>query len=98
FSGPLDPTSVNEEGAFACKIWGLKRSANYGSEHVNEHRLEVRRGTLDPDGPTLRLEIPEIGPTWGMEIRYSLRSSDGRKVQGMIHNTIHTLGSETDGG
>jgi hypothetical protein len=46
---------------------------------------------LSPDGKTLRLDIPEIAPTWGMEILYRVPAADGRVISGKIHNTIHHL-------
>ena len=38
------------------------------------------------------LTMPEIRPTWGMEITYRLKGSRGEPCQGTIHNTIHHLG------
>jgi hypothetical protein len=37
------------------------------------------------------LKIPDLKPTWCMEINYALRSDNGKPVQGVIHNTIHVL-------
>lgn len=92
FSGKLDPDSVKNLDNYAVKVWSLKRTANYGSKHYDEHGLSVTSATLSKNGKTLFLEIPEIGPTWSMEIRYALRSASGRKVDGVVHNTIHALG------
>jgi hypothetical protein len=50
------------------------------------------QATLDADGRTLHLEIPDLAPTMGIEIRYDLKSRDGGDVQGMIHSTIHQMG------
>ena len=47
---------------------------------------------VSADGKTVTLEISDMRPTWCMEIRYSLRGSDGAAVQGVVHNTIHRLG------
>jgi hypothetical protein len=92
FSGPLDATVTREVDRYSVKVWSLKRTANYGSQHYDEHFLEVAAARLASDGRTLLLEIPEIAPTWCMEIKYSLLSSDGSPVEGVIHNTIHALG------
>jgi putative heme-binding domain-containing protein len=91
FSDDLDPDSLRDEGSWAVKVWGLKRSANYGSEHVNEHRLDVTGATLEADGRTVRLDLDRFEPTWGMEVRYSLRSKTGSPVRGVLHNTVHRL-------
>ncbi len=39
----------------------------------------------------MRLDLPDLAPTWGMEIKYRLKGADGRAVTGVIHNTIHAL-------
>ena len=39
----------------------------------------------------MRLDIPDLAPTWGMEIKYRVKGTDGRAIAGVIHNTIHTM-------
>ena len=53
---------------------------------------QVASATVASDDKTLFLELPEISPTWCMEVKYSLLSSEGKPVEGVIHNTIHALG------
>ncbi|MCH7728581.1 MAG: heme-binding protein, partial [Planctomycetes bacterium] len=91
FSGKLDPASVENVDNFTVKTWSLKRTASYGSKHYDERRLKIARASLASDGRTVHLKIPEIQPTWCMEIRYSMKSSDGQTVTGTVHNTIHNL-------
>jgi putative heme-binding domain-containing protein len=90
FTDPLDPKTVDAK-SFAIKVWGLKRSQNYGSKHIDEKPLVVAKATLSTDGKTVRLDLPDLAPTWGMEIKYRLTGPDGRSVTGVIHNTIHEL-------
>jgi putative heme-binding domain-containing protein len=92
FAAPLERASATDAGRYAVKIWGLKRTANYGSDHYNEHSLAVKAASLSDDGKTVQLEIPEIGPTWCMEIKYSLRGANGEPVNGVLHNTVHRVG------
>jgi hypothetical protein len=92
FSGELDRTAAENPANFAVKTWGLKRTAEYGSDHYNEVNLEVTGADLSADGRTVLVRIPEIKPTWCMEIRYRLRSTDGQPVNSMIHHTVHSLG------
>ena len=92
FSGTLDAAAAKELERYSVKVWSLKRTANYGSKHYDERFLKVAAATVSSDGQTLLLDIPEIAPTWCMEIKYSLLSSDGTPVTGVIHNTIHALG------
>jgi putative heme-binding domain-containing protein len=90
FTDTLEPKSVDAK-SFALKVWGLKRSQNYGSKHIDEKSLAVAKATLSTDGKRVRLDLPDLAPTWGMEIKYRLTGSDGRPVTGIIHNTIHEL-------
>jgi hypothetical protein len=90
FTDTLDPKSVDAK-SFAIKVWGLKRSQNYGSKHIDEKPLAVAKATLSTDCKTVRLDLPDLAPTWGMEIKYRLTGTDGRSVIGVIHNTIHEL-------
>ena len=90
FSDPVDPRSVSADKA-QVRVWGLKRSANYGSPHVNEHPLAVKEATVGADGRTVRLRVEGMAPTWGMEIAYSFAGTDGKPVAGRIHNTVHAL-------
>jgi hypothetical protein len=91
FTDAIDPMALEAKN-FDVKLWGLIRSRNYGSKHVDEKPLAVAKATLGPDGKTVRLEIPDLAPTWCMEIQFRLKGTDGRAVRGVIHNTIHALG------
>ncbi|MGL6074233.1 MAG: DUF6797 domain-containing protein [Fimbriiglobus sp.] len=88
---PIDPKSADAK-SFDIKAWGLKRTKNYGSKHIDEHPLTVSKVTVSADGKTITLEIPDLKPTWCMEIKYRFRAADGRPITGTIHNSIHELG------
>jgi hypothetical protein len=90
FTDPLDPKAVEAKN-FDVKVWGLTRSKNYGSKHVGEKPLAVGKAVLADDGKTVRLDLPDLAPTWCMEIKYRLKGTDGRSVTGVIHNTVHAL-------
>jgi hypothetical protein len=51
----------------------------------------VTGATLENDGRTVRLDLDGLQPTWGMEVRYNLRSPTGAPVRGVLHNTVHRL-------
>jgi len=91
FSGELDPASVSDVRNYAVKVWALKRTKNYGSKHYNEHPLKVTAARLADDRRTVSLTMPDIGPTWCMEIRYAVQAASGERVSGAINNTIHRL-------
>jgi hypothetical protein len=91
FTDKLDAASVGLVQNYGVKTWSLRRTANYGSDHYDEKQLEVTGATLSEDGKTVFLEIPQIHPTWCMEISYSLSGATGEAVRGLIHNTVHRL-------
>jgi len=94
FSDPLDKAFVEQQAEYAVEIWDLKRTRNYGSKHYNQQPLDVTSATLSDDGRTLYLEIDDLRPTWGMEIRCELKGlGDKEPVTRVIHNSIHHLGS-----
>ncbi len=92
FSDPVDPATASDPARYAVKAWDLLRSANYGSSHRNERPLPVVRATVDAGGRTVRLEIPSLAPTRGMEIKARLRSADGQEFERVMHHSIHRLG------
>ncbi|MDA1049763.1 MAG: c-type cytochrome [Planctomycetota bacterium] len=92
FSDRLDPAIAADTSNYAVKVWSLKRSADYGSKHFNEHEVSVSEATPSADGKGVFLSIPDLAPTWCMEIKYSLKGQQGQPIEGSIHNTIHFLG------
>jgi hypothetical protein len=91
FTDPLERASVADVSHYSVKVWSLKRTVNYGSDHYDERPLRVASASLSPDGRTLFLEIPDIRPSWCMEIKYRIKGAEGKPVEGVIHNTIHHL-------
>jgi len=88
FSDPLDRASVDDPRNFRVKIWSLRRTENYGSKHYDEHPLTVSAAKLADDERTVQLMIPELEPTWGMEIQCELQGKDGTQFKRVIHNSI----------
>ncbi|MCH2202776.1 MAG: c-type cytochrome [Fuerstiella sp.] len=91
FTDALHVTAAESPENYRIKVWSLRRTANYGSEHYDEHPLEIRSAALSGDGRTVRLSVPEIAPTWCMEIRCQVKTPDGGTEERVIHNTIHRL-------
>jgi putative heme-binding domain-containing protein len=92
FTDALDAKTAADAKSYEVKVWGLKRTRDYGSKHFDERVREVTKATVTSDGKTVRLEIADLAPTWGMEIKYRVKGADGRAVTGTIHNTIHATG------
>lgn len=97
FSDALDPVAASDSKNYAVKVWSLKRSADYGSKHIDEHGLNVTKATLATNRKSVLLRIPNLQPTWSMEIKCDLRGADGTSFTRTIHNTIHRLGSASPG-
>jgi hypothetical protein len=91
FTEKLDKGSVSSPASYSIKTWDLKRTRGYGSRHYNEKSLKLESAKLLADNQTIELQIPDLKPTWGMEIRYELKTSDGKTIKNVIHNTIHNL-------
>ncbi len=91
FTDTIDAKNAADAKNYEIKVWGLKRSANYGSKHIDERALTVASASLLPDGKTVRLAIDGLAPTWCMSIQYRLKGADGRAITGVIHNTIHEI-------
>jgi hypothetical protein len=81
-------------GAFRFTNWSLKRSSNYGSQHLNERTLEITTATLGRDGRTVMLGIPSLQPTDCYELEMKMRSPDGTDVNRSLHGTIHRICGE----
>ncbi len=94
FTDAIDPSSAADPGHFAVKVWGLRRSRDYGSPHLNERAVPVSKATLQDDGKTVRLDFHDLAPTRGMEIAYRLKGADGRAIVGTLNNTIHAFADQ----
>lgn len=90
FASPLDKAAA-APGAFTVTVWDLRRSAEYGSKRYNTRTLRVDRVTLGADGRTARLHVPDLAPTWVVEVTYDLRAADGVAFDGVVQGTIHAL-------
>jgi cytochrome c5 len=96
FTDELDPASVNQIANYTVETWDLLRSRKYGSKHYNKKPLTVTKAELGKDKKTIKLTIPEIKPTWVMEIQYQIKDKKGKNIDGSIQNTIHTLGASSE--
>jgi hypothetical protein len=91
FSDPLDPASAGDPKNFHARIWGLRRTENYGSNHYDEHPLAIEAAQLANDQRTVELRIPALVPTWGMEVQCELQGIDGTQFKRRIHNSIYSV-------
>jgi hypothetical protein len=91
FTESLHPSAADPAN-YSLKTWSLKRSKDYGSPHINEKPLPVEGATLTEDRRTVTLKLPDLRPTWGMEIICRLKDTDSKPITRVIHNSIFALG------
>jgi hypothetical protein len=78
-------------GGVGLKVWDLMRSEEYGSAHLHERPLAVTAARLSVDRKTVTLTIPELRPTRGLELWYTVRGADGREVDGLLHGSVQQV-------
>ncbi|MCA9138170.1 MAG: c-type cytochrome [Planctomycetales bacterium] len=91
FSDPVDTNAASDPENYMIETWDLSRTANYGSDLYHEKTLEISSVTVDADGRTVHLQIPDLAPTWTVQIAYKLRDTSGKSFGRVIQGTIHEL-------
>jgi len=91
FAEPLDEDAAMNSNSYVISTWQLERTRNYGSRRLDTKTLDVDDITLSSDGRTVHLDIPDIEPTWIMQIDYNLSARNGTIFSGSIQNTIYDL-------
>ena len=91
FASPLDRAVAEDPSQYTVTIWDLKRTRNYGSDRYNTQDLPIDRVILAEDGKTINIHLPDIQPTWVMEVNYALQGADGKPFEGVVQNTIYAL-------
>lgn len=90
FTDDIDQESVVPEN-FSLSRWSIKRTKNYGSDHYDTTAMKVANAHWSAEDREVILEVPDLIPTWCMEIKCDLRSPEGEPVHRIIHHTIHIL-------
>lgn len=93
FTDPVSPDSAADPRNYLVDTWGLKRTKNYGSALYDQKSLKVDAVEVAEDGLSVTLHLPEIRPTWCMQISYKIRGVSGKVFTGTIQNTVHQLNS-----
>jgi hypothetical protein len=91
FSDPLERAAAEDPANYALTAWDLRRTENYGSDHVNQRGWDVTTAALAEDGRTLTLYVPDLAPTRGLEVRCYLKTADGRPLERKVHGTINWM-------
>ena len=83
--------SANDVSNYQVEVWDLKRTANYGSKHLNTRKWKIDSASLRSDGKVVTLSIDELEPTWGLRLNYSLTSREGEPIRGELHGSIYRV-------
>jgi cytochrome c5 len=94
YASPLEKAAAGPE-AFTVTAWDLKRTRNYGSDRLNTRELRVDGVALSADGRTVLLQVPDLGPTWVVEVTYDLKAEDGVAFAGVVQGTVYALEGDT---
>lgn len=99
FNEPLDRSTVEDTGSYAVEAWNYRYASQYGSKdwsvrdpnREGRDSWEVQSATLDADGHTVRLEIPELRPVMQFGLKFNLDAADGTPAAGEMYGTLHRL-------
>ncbi|HAB16639.1 MAG TPA: hypothetical protein DCE44_09330 [Verrucomicrobiales bacterium] len=98
FARPLDPATANDPGSYDLKAWNYKYAQQYGSKdwsvskpnQEGRDRLPVASAKLQPDGRTVLLEVPDLGPVMQVELKYNVEAADGgQPIRGTLWYTVN---------
>jgi hypothetical protein len=89
FHEPLDRTAAAEPAAWKLTTWNLKRSANYGSDHLDETVRRITAAELSSDGRQVVLRAADFAATWCYALEWETTAADGAPVRGVLHGTLH---------
>ena len=102
FVTELDRAAAEDVGSYAAAHWNYRYAKQYGSkdylpsdpEKEGHETLEVRAAKLLPDGKGVFLEIPALRTVMQFELRYSLKSAEGKSMKSELHGSINRLGAK----
>ena len=80
--------TATDSGNFLVKTWTIRRSADYGSPHLDERDRPVTAATLSADGTTITLAIEGFESTRCYSLTWDIDAADGTDVKGAINGTL----------
>lgn len=100
FTTPLDKAAAEDLDRYDVTQWNYLYSMNYGSDEysvsdparVGRDDVDVISATLQADGKSVFLEMPDIKPVMQMSIHLKLKTVDHRPFDQTIAYTINRMG------
>ncbi|GAB3985926.1 hypothetical protein GCM10028807_02240 [Spirosoma daeguense] len=96
FDSKIDKASISPEN-FQVKRWNYRRTEAYGSGHYKldgtpgEEELLIQSAHLSGDGKQVFLIMGDMRKAEQMEIQFSLKASDGKRIEDGIWITVNDL-------
>lgn len=99
FACELERSTAEDPGNYRYEHWNYRYASSYGSREYRPSQptvegresLTVVSATLDDDGRTVFLEIPDITAVHQLGLTWSLRRSDGQPFRQTLYGTAHRL-------
>lgn len=99
FSQPLDPETASDIRRYGFSQWNYRYSGEYGSKfwsvtqpnREGTDTLKVIKATLQSDGCSVFLEIPQLRPAMQCQLTYDVRTKDQTPLSGDLYHTIYKL-------
>ena len=89
FPEAIDAALAAEPGRYRVRTWSIRRSADYGSPHLDELDRRVTQAVVSSDGRSVTLDVEGFGPTRCYSLEWDLRGADGSPATGTLHGTLH---------
>lgn len=89
FPEPLDRTAAAKAAAWKLTTWDLERSANYGSDHLDETVRRIEAAEVSGDGRQIVLRAADFTTTWCYALEWQTTTAAGAPVRGLLHGTLH---------
>jgi hypothetical protein len=89
FPQALERGAAEDPTRYAIRTWSIRRSADYGSPHLDERDRTVTAARLSEDGRTVTLDVEGFGPTRCYSLGWRLEAADGTAASGTLHGSVH---------
>ena len=91
FTEKLDKELAEDPESYSLRSSNIVWSQNYGSGEKDQKTYKVESAKLLPNGRSVQLRVPSIGPAHQMEINIDVETEEGDEIITKIWNTVHEL-------
>jgi cbb3-type cytochrome oxidase cytochrome c subunit len=99
FSDLLERESAEDPDNYAAEAWNYRYSKAYGSadyrpsqpKQEGHDEVKIASATLQSDGKSVFIEIPQLQPVMQLAVQVAIRSADRQPVEHTVYATVHRL-------